>query len=319
MLLGDTGWESTSPTGDDWQDYAFDVDGLHFTDACQAHYHCQLQPGADVDHELFDGPMGVDNSFGRNVVPFLTSLASDPSQAETAIIAAGDYSLAIQLQKIAAGSDDSGVHAQIFAVQGSDVNGGTSGNPTPPTDAQWIDGSYVWHPYADSLTDASVTDPSLYQSTERFEDSYITENQWVSGTKGTVHLRLGIAGGTYDLFIHQAVLTLQLSSDHRIGTHGILGGVLSVQELAMAIAENDVPLDIHGCTGFPNELSSIVAEVGAMADINLDGTQHPDEPCDGISIGIGFLTTAATLGGPAPGGGIYDPCGAYGGSGGSGG
>jgi hypothetical protein len=320
IFLGDTGWDgSISPTGDDWQSFGFNIDGLHYTDACEAQYHCQLQPGGDAEHAMFDGPMGLDNSFGRNILPFLEGLSATPSPTQTAVLESGAYSLVIQLEKLGAGSDYGGLHAQVFEARGSDVNGGTSDSPTPPTDGQWENGSYVWHPYADSLSDPSVTDPSMYQSTERYQDSFLTGNKWSSGSKGTIHLRLALSGNVIDLVIYQAVMELQLSPDHTTGTHGILGGVVSVQELGKAIAANEIGLGIGDCPENPATIGQLIAQVAVAADMNLDGTQHPDEPCDAISIGIGFTTENATLGAPAPALGIYDPCGSVGGSGGSGG
>jgi hypothetical protein len=309
IFLGDSGWDGTiSPNGDDWKSFGYDVDGLHFTDACQAQYHCQLQQGGDAQHEIIDGPAGLDNSFGQNVLPVLSSFASTPSDSMTLVLGTGVYTYAFRVEKLGAGSSYQDLHGEVFPVRGADSSGMFYGPIVPPTPSEWTDGSYVWHPFADFLVDPTLVDPAMYQSTQSFDTGYLTGNQWVSGTQGTVRLRLNLSGAVIDMDIVHAIVTLDLSADHSTGSHGILSGIVSAQKLASSVGAVAGDFGLNGCAGAGSTINSISAEILMAADINLDGAQHPDQPCDGISIGIGFTTVSAMLGDPAPALGTYDPC-----------
>lgn len=53
---------------------------------------------------------------------------------------------------------------------------------------------------------------------------------------------------------------------------------------------------------------SIAAQLRQISDILQDGTQDPAEPCDAISVGVGFRGTLVTLGTPEPPTPVPDPC-----------
>ena len=47
-------------------------------------------------------------------------------------------------------------------------------------------------------------------------------------------------------------------------------------------------------------LEALLDQIRAASDIMKDGTQDPNMPCDGISIGVGFTAKRVQLGGEAP-------------------
>ncbi len=47
-------------------------------------------------------------------------------------------------------------------------------------------------------------------------------------------------------------------------------------------------------------IDSLLTQVSQASDILNDGTQDPSKACDGVSIGLGFQTQAASFRGTAP-------------------
>jgi hypothetical protein len=302
MFLGDVGWDGTvSPTNDDWQTFALNIDGLHFTDASQAKYHCRLQSGGDAADEVLDGEGGVDNSFGRNVLPIIEAFASTPTASFNADIASGQGTQVLQLAKLGSQTSYSGLVAQWFGVRGVDAEGGAPGPTIAPTAAQWMDGSYVWHPWAEALVDPLETDPIEYQSTLRFPNSYVSGDTWVSGPRGAVDMTSilpawgGLARAQFAVHMNVARITMQLDADHRGAAKGIISGVLPVATFVESIRNVATQISTSFCDA---TIDSILSEITSCSDIGADGTQDPTKLCDGISIGIGFTTKLASLGEP---------------------
>jgi hypothetical protein len=295
LFVGDTDPSGTA-SATAWEDYGFNIDGLHFVDVNQASFHCQLKPGGSPAAEILDGPNGLDNSFGKNVVPILQTFLATPSALATQGFQSGATGLVIQLADLGSGSDYTDLVAQVFDVRGSDAQGLGVGAPVAPTATQWMNGTY----------DASVTDPTMYQSLARFPMSYLSQDTWVSGAKADIPLTLFLGTGALSLRVHQGSFQLTYAADHASGTGGILSGVLQATELDAAIKDFAGSVSTSFCQ--PGLIQVILNQITGTSDINVDGTQHPDEACDGISIGLGFTTNGASLGVPAPAQTSSNPC-----------
>jgi hypothetical protein len=174
----------------------------------------------------------------------------------------------------------------------------------PPTDAQWMDGSYVWHPFAEVLMDPTIQDPATYEPTMELAGGYVNADTFVSGPPRDITLTWGLpfqgmgpAALLFPLQLHHAVVTISLSVDHAIGTRGVISGILDPNELITSFEQVAVALDDAFCSSAT--VVALVDELASTCDIGLDGTQDPTKTCDGISIGLGFTAKAAKLGAPS--------------------
>ena len=276
-------------TANAWQGYGFNIDGLHFTSS-KSLEHCVPQSGAKPADVVLDGVGGVDNSFGKNIVPILLGLASDLPQQVQAGIDTGLGTEVLSLDGLDDVTDEIAMKASFAAVTG--VDGGMGGVIAPPA-GDWS--AYAWRPFAN-------TPPSP------FDTSYLTKNTWVSGSAtATIAFTLSFSGYDLPLTIHLARMTLPLAVDHASGKGGKIGGVLVTEELAAAIKAIAGKVSPSLCQG--SALDGVLAQIRQGSDIMVDGTQTPGATCDGVSIGLGFDAKRAQLATtPAPKVTPKDPC-----------
>jgi hypothetical protein len=287
IFLGDTDRQGT-PSNDAWMSYGFDLDGLSSTETNT--YHCQPVPGAKKKDVFVNGIGGVDNSFGRNIVQIIASVVSNPTDAITQSINNGEKEFLLALNKLGAKPDYSGMQTQFFAAQGE---ADASGHLVGPTSAQQADGSFTWHPFPELL----APDGS---SKTLFPQSYLAGNTWVSGAfDATIPFPMTLQGiALFPLTIHHATIAMKLSDDHKTSVGGNIGGVLVTEEFIKAFQQVAGSLSSSLCSG--STFDSIAAQYRQASDIMSSGKQDPTATCDAISIGLGFETTAALLGDPAP-------------------
>ncbi len=167
-----------------------------------------------------------------------------------------------------------------------------------------FDGTDQW-PVLPSLLNnpTSIADGSKVS----FPGSYVTNDTWVSGSKGSVTLSLTISSYTLDLVINNAVITLQLDPTHKHGTNGIIAGVIATSQLTAQLQQVAGNFDPTLCSG--PTIESILSQITQASDILQDGTQDPTKTCDGISIGLGFNAELVQLGPIAvPGAPKANPC-----------
>jgi hypothetical protein len=287
VFLGDTD-ETGAPSASAWQTFGFDLDGLDTTNDFTG--HCLPVAGA-AQSDLSDGPGGVDNSFGRNIVPLLGALAPDISETVTAQIEGGSFTLLVRLEGLGAATELSPAPLKLW--QGVTLD-----------DAPSFDGTDCWPAAPESLADAA----DLESTTMLLDQGSVVADLFDSGpTSVTVTLALDGLGAPVALEIAHARVSFELDADHQGALHGRLAGVLDREAFVAQILDLAGSFDPSLCSG-PTS-GAILAQIEQASDIMVDGSQTGDAECDGISIGIGFTLAAVRLDGvgpaspPAP-----DPC-----------
>jgi hypothetical protein len=286
LFLGDTDRHGV-PAPDAWKQYGFDLDNV--ASDVNNTYHCQAVEGGKKKDIRVNGEGGIDNSFGKNVLAALGSVMADPTAQASKALAQGTISLLLRMDRLGTGANYTGILTQLFNGQGP---AGSDGGITAPTPAQLADGTYAWHPFADQLD----ADGAAHTS---FPGAYLVDNTLVSGLgRSEIYLEIPLGGIRLPLVIHRAWLAVPLAPDHRSGTAGNIGGVLTTMELVHSFQLSAGMLSTSLCDGPTFE--SLATQIKQASDILADSTQDPAKVCDGISIGLGFETTAALLGDPAP-------------------
>jgi hypothetical protein len=280
LYLGDTDPDGTPDMTDGWKQYGYDLDGLIST--ATSTNLCKLQDNASPADVYPDGNDGIDNSFGKIILPIILSIDGAASSSINDSITEGKFTLMLDMLKLGTGTNYNPLTTNLYA-------GGDLGS------APKFDGTDKWPVLPGLLNNpTNIADGSQVS----FPSSYVIDNTWVSGSKGTVMLSLVIAGYTINLTIANAVITLQLNAAHTGGTKGIIAGVIKTTDLVGQIQQVAGSFDSSLCSG--PTIMSIISEITRASDILKDGTQDPTQQCDGISIGIGFDAAVVQLGPIAP-------------------
>ncbi len=280
LYLGDTDPDGTPDKVNGWKNYGYDIDG-DISTATSTNL-CKVATGANAKDVYPDGNDGIDNSFGKLILPIITSISSSAASAINSSITGGKFTIMLDMQKLGSKTDYNPLVTNLFA-------GGDLGS------APKFDGTDMWPVLPDLLNDPTdITKGSKVS----FPTSYVTGNTWVSGSKGNVVLALSISGYSLSLTIANAVISLELDATHKHGTKGIIAGVLSTEALTTQLKAVAGSFDASLCSG--PTVNSILAQITEASDILQDGTQDPTKTCDGISIGLGFDAEVVQLGPIAP-------------------
>ena len=78
----------------DWPRYGYDLDHKNTTPASTD--VCKLATDTSLKSQS-DGPGGIDNSFGENLVPLLAAVMANPSMVEDTALAAGQFTLMLDV------------------------------------------------------------------------------------------------------------------------------------------------------------------------------------------------------------------------------
>ncbi len=264
-----------------WKKFGFDLDGK--TSAGDWSGLCQPSSGASAASSFPDGDLGIDNAFGKNLLPVLLSL--DPTWASdvNGSLQNGDFTTLLELTCLAPTGD--------VAVLPSKLFGATSLGAQP----KW-DGTDKW-PVDPSLL-SNPTNPE--SSTLVYPTGSLAGTTFDAGRNLTlvlaIPLKTGAGGAWIHLTLHAARLTMSLSADRKSATAGMIGGVLDTEALVAEYEKLGYALGI--CS--TSLLGPLVTQVRQASDIMADGTQDPTKTCNGISIGLGFEVQPAQLGGVGP-------------------
>lgn len=280
LYLGDTNPDGTTDKTNGWKNYGYDLDGKNST--ADSTDLCKPASGAVPKNVYPDGPDGIDNSFGKLILPIILGIASDASSKINASITGGTFTVMLDMQKLGTGSDYNPIVTNLFA------GGNLMASPK-------FDGTDKWPVTSNLVNDGSNVSSGSKVS---FPTSYVAGNTWVSGSKGNVQLNLSIAGFSLSLTISNAVLTLQLDPTHKHGTKGIIAGIVNTEALTGQLRQVAGSFDPSLCSG--PTIESIVSQITQASDILQDGTQDPTKTCNGISIGIGFDAELVQLGDVVP-------------------
>jgi hypothetical protein len=281
LFLGDTDWDGTPDKTNGWKQYGYDLDGKVST--AMSSDLCKPAMGASKANVYPDGTDGIDNSFGKNILQIILGLSSDASSKINASIASGSFTVMLDMGKLGSSASYNPIFTNLYA------GGNLMANPK-------FDGTDQW-PVISSLLndpDAGVSAGSQVN----FPMAYVTNNVWVSGSKGNVVLALSISGFTLSLTIANAVISLDLDATHKHGTKGIIAGVLNTKQLTDQLRQVAGSFDPALCSGLT--IDSVITQIVQASDILSDGSQDPTKTCDGISIGLGFNAELVQLGPVVP-------------------
>jgi hypothetical protein len=302
LYLGSTNRDG-SPNATGWKKYGFNLDGKISTEASKD--LCKPREGANPANIYPDGDRGIDNSFGRNILPVIRAAAPDAEKSVNDSIVEGSFTLLLHIDKLGPDADYNPLSAKLYG--GSDLGGEPK-----------FDGTDEWPVIAELLENPA----DITTSKVKFPSSYLVENTWVSGTNAPINLSLNVSGFSVNLTISNAVLAMKLAPDHKSATEGTIAGILETDVLTTELRKVVAAFDESFCEENAT-VDSILTQIEQASDIMKNGTQDPNATCDGISIGLGFDMKEVKLGGVAPPAMFDDPCaagmGGMGGAGGSGG
>ena len=250
-----------------WKQFGYNLDGDVST-ATSVNL-CKPRSNAAPKNVYPDGDNGIDNSFGRNIVPILLSLQSDVSAKVNASIAAGRHTILFDLEHLGAGADYNPLVGRVY--RGAQAN-------QPPL---W-NGADVWPVASISLN----APPSLASAKAQAAASYVVGNTWVAQLHGEIHVPLATGGFDLELPIKDPVITMTLDGAHQSATNGTIAGVIPTDAFVAVMKQVAGAFDASLCGG--PTIDSIVAQLEQASDILTDGTQDPSKVCDGISVGLGF-------------------------------
>ncbi|MFT3763924.1 MAG: hypothetical protein QM820_00115 [Minicystis sp.] len=280
LYLGNTNPDGTPNAQNGWKNYGFDLDNK--ISSATSTDLCKPRDNAATKNVYPDGNDGIDNSFGKNILPIILGLASDAPEKINDSIAQGSFTLMLDMEKLGSGADYNPLTTQLYA--GSDLGAAP----------KW-DGNDQWPVIPELLVDAAdITKGSKV----KFPNSYVTGNTWVSGSKGDVVLSLSISGFSLDLTISSAQIMVTLDPTHKTGTKGVIAGILATDTLISELKKVAGAFDPSLCSG--PTIDSITSQIAQASDIMKDGTQDPTKQCDGISIGLGFDASIVKLGAIGP-------------------
>ncbi|APR75612.1 Hypothetical protein A7982_00958 [Minicystis rosea] len=277
LYFGDTNWDDTMNTTEGWKQYGLDIDGK--TSVATSTDLCLPAGGGAASVAYPDAPGGVDNSFGKNVLPvFLQNIPILSQQANNAL-ANGDFSILIRLVKLGPGAEQGNIPAKVY---------GGAYLPTTP----FFDGTDCW-----PATPESLSTPTDIESAKlSFPASTMTLNRWDSVSTGDLELTLQLLGFQGKAIIHHARIVMELDADHKGTQKGIISGVLDTEEFVAAINQLMFAFDPKNCSGNTPIVQEIDTKLRQASDIMADGTQNPAATCTGISIGLGFKAAAVQFG-----------------------
>ena len=300
LFLGSTNRDGSPNTASGWKKYGFNLDGKISTEASKD--LCKPREGANPANIYPDGDGGIDNSFGRNILPVVRAAAPDAESSVNDSLKEGSFTLLLHINKLCPEAEYNPLDARLY--------GGASLQMPPK-----FDGTDEWPVIAELLENPA----DITSSKVKFPQSYLIENTWVSGTNAPINLSLNVAGFSLNLTIGNAVLAMKLSDDHKSATEGTIAGVLETDVLTKELRKVVAAFDESFCEENAT-VDSILTQIEQASDIMKDGSQDPNSVCDGISIGLGFEMKEVKLGTVAPPAEFEDPCAAgMGGSGGAGG
>jgi hypothetical protein len=272
-----------------WKKVGFDLDGLVSTAASKD--VCQPNSGALTITPYPDGDDGIDNSFGKNLLPQILALYPTWVTDINNGIQSGFFTVLLKMFCLPATGD--------IPVMVTKLYGGTTLGTKPK-----FDGTDLW-PVAPEL----LSDPMDPQSsTIVFSKSSVKGDAFDAGKNETFILTVPIAtmnsSTSIKLTLYAAHTTMNLSPDRKSATGGVIGGVLNTEEFVAEIKKVGALLGLCDSSLFEN----LLTQVRQASDIMADGTQDPTKTCDGISMGLNFEMKEVQIGAVGPKTPVGDSC-----------
>lgn len=264
-----------------WKTVGLDIDGLESTASSKD--VCQPNSGAAPTVPYPDGEKGIDNSFGKNLLPTILSLYPTWVDDINNNISKGFFTCLLKMYCLPPKGDVPVMMTKLF--------GGTNLGATPA-----FDGTDIWPVSPELLSD--LKNPE--SSTVTFPKSSVTGQFFDSG-KGqtfvlTVPLKTMTDETSIKLTLYAAQTTMTLADDRKSATGGVISGVLNTEEFVAEVKKVGFLLGLCGSQIFDN----LVTQVRQASDIMSDGTQDPTKTCDGISMGLQFDLKEVQIGDVGP-------------------
>jgi hypothetical protein len=286
IYLGDTSRQG-QPSTSAWKDFGYNLDGKISTSSSTD--LCKTSLNASTSAVYPDGTDGIDNSFGKNILPIIEGIASDASTRINSDISAGGFTLLLDFQKLGTGTNYNPLDTLFYG--GTPLVDASGARVTP----KW-DGTDAWPLSSALLKDGNAGSPLV-----TFPAAYLVKNPttgartWVSGSKSSITLNLTIGSATLVLSIASATLSVDLDASNTKATNGTISGVLDTEQVVTNLGRVSGALDPSACPGTAT-FESLANQIRQASDIMADGTQDPTKTCNGISIGLGFDMDAVKLG-----------------------
>lgn len=261
----------------EWKMVGFNIDGLSSTGASLD--VCQPNSGGSGSTAYPDGVNGIDNSFGRNVLPLWLNL--DPSFITDVnkSLQNGNFTMMLGMECLPPMGDVASFVTRLF-------NGTSLGMPP-----KW-DGSDQWPVRPELLSDPMNPASSMIT----YSNSSVKNMVFDSGNKVPFVLTLPMANTWITLRLYSAHVTMNLAADHNSATGGIIGGVLKTEEFISELTKVGSSLGLCGTALY----TYLLMAIRQASDIMADGSQDPTKTCDGISIGLTFDSAQVQLGSVGP-------------------
>jgi hypothetical protein len=279
LFLGETNRDGSPNKSAGWKQYGYNLDGKISSTGSED--LCLPAAGAAPATIYPDGDQGIDNSFGKNILPIILGLEPAPSTAVNEGIAGGGFTIMLSIEKLGAGTSYNPLTTQLYA--GADLMAAPN-----------FDGTDVWPVRPELLADPT----DISRSKVVFDKSYVVDNTWVSGNKGEVKLDLAISGYSLSLTISSAIISMDLDADHKGAVNGTIAGVLETEVLITELQKVVGGIQPSLCEG--STIEGILNQIRQASDIMKDGSQDHSQPCNGISVGLGFTAKEVQLGAIAP-------------------
>ena len=264
-----------------WKKVGLNLDGLETTSASTD--VCTPQAGGDPNIPYPDGDNGIDNSFGKNLLPIILSIIPNWGNDVNMQIQYGRFNAMLRILCLPPAGDAPQVQTLVFG--GTDLG-------YPPL----FGGQDEWPVVPELLNDTN--DP--LSSALVFENSSVTGQLFDSAPNEDFVLSIPIQikdnAGSLKLSLHSARVMMTLSDDRKSATGGVIAGVLDTEEV---IEQARKILYLADRCDDPDYDSYILA-IRRMSDILVDGTQDPGQTCNGISFGVHFEMEEVQIGDVGP-------------------
>jgi hypothetical protein len=266
--------------GGEWKSVGLNLDGLVSDDMSTD--VCLPSSGGDPQTAYPDGNDGIDNSFGKNLLPLLQALSPNWQAGVDTSLAEGRFNAMVKMYCLPE-SGNAAIVSKVF--NGTDLGA-----------APQFDGTDEW-PVAPEILGNPV-DPE--SSTLVFENSTVVGSTFDSGSGETFVLTVPISFNNQTallkLTLYGATIRMDLSDDRKSATNGVIGGVLNTEEVIDQVKKIAFIEDL--CEEATYE--QILTAIRRASDILSDGTQDPTMTCDGISFGLRFEMSEVQLGAVGP-------------------
>jgi hypothetical protein len=265
----------------EWKNFGFNIDGK--TTIASSMDVCKPNAGGMASTAYPDGNNGIDNSFGKNILPSILIFSPTFATNINTSLQSGAFTMMMKMACLPPTGDVSPLVTKLF--------GGTPLGMAPK-----FDGTDMWPVAPELLTDPKDPDSSKVV----FGMSSVTGTLFDSGKNQTfiltVPLNIGMSSTSLTLTVHAAQVTMNLAADRKSATGGIIGGVLNTEEFIAEVKKVGYAQKLCGPL-----LDGLLTQMRQASDIMSDGSQDPAKTCDGISIGLGFDLKEVQIGvvGPA--------------------